>query len=432
MSWPMAEPTPLRPQTGIQKCGLGWRWETTEGLILSVDYVKRRGDELHGWLTIESAAPAGRIHKASFNFSSFTTRGSLAKHLAGRAPSHDWPSILEAFCEGIMDRSSDGDDFARLEPPGATGAGDVPEWAIEELVPKNALTWWYGARGSCKSQTAALMAVCLSHGVPFLDEFCPPDKLRVGILDYEDSKGKWEGYIKQICAGLDLDWPEIVYRTCKVPLVRQVHNVARLVDGEGLDVLINDSFAMAGGAASEHVGWEEIALGFCAAAKEIGRTWLVIDHISQQSRMNPHLPADPGGSGQKLAQARAGYELRMEKEHGSPEAHIGIFDRKHGMHKPIGVKAVWDREAGTLTFNRELLESTNTKLAADALPLAERVLWVLKGGAMKLGELAHRLGATEPAVGKALGSGQMRERVTKLPDGRWGLSAQEIYGSEAL
>lgn len=425
----MPEPTPIRPGAAdrFQKYGLGWRFTTDDGILISVDYLKRRGDELHGQVTIESRRPgeAGHIHEASHNFTSLSARAHLIKHLLGRVPDVNWAEVLEQFCVGVCRRYNQGEPFIKIGRRPRSEARI--EWVVEDLVPKGAMTWWYGARGSCKSQTAALMAICLSEGIPFLDSYVP-DRLRVGILDWEDHDTTWEMYLQWIARGLDIEPPEIAYRHCTVPIVRQINTLAKLIDGEGLDVLITDSFGGAGGPASEHAGFEEIALNFSAAAKELDRTFVVIDHVSQANRLNPKAPADPIGSQQKLAQARAGYELRMEKEPGAAQAHVGIFDRKHQMVKPMGVLARWDKDAESLTFETEDLLATNTEMVANAVAPIERILFQLKAGRRTVKELAERLTISEKAIAVALRRAEVQERVVELPDGAWGLMARSYVG----
>lgn len=412
------------PAPSFRKNGLGWLWDI-EDYTFSVDYIKRHGEDLHGVLTIESKRPGelGLVHEASQNFSGLNARRALAKHLQERIDDMPWMTLVEQFSVGLMRRANKGADPIKIgnRPEDET----VTEWVVHDLIPKQAMTWWYGARASCKSQTAALMAVSLAQGEPFLDKFTTG--ARVGILDYEDNDRKWEHYLQIISRGLDVDTPDIFYRHCTTPIVRELNSVAKMLDSEGVDFLIVDSFGHSAGAVGERSSYEEVAINFGAAVKELDMTVLVIDHISQAARANPKMAADPLGSQYKMAVARAGYELRMEKTPGSPRAHIGIFDRKHQMLRPIGVLAHWTSD--TLTFEVEDMLAAGTQMAMDSVSAGDRLMWQLRAGRRTEAELGESLGLAKASVTKLILKGVAMGKLVRLPDDTIGLAPGAIYSS---
>jgi hypothetical protein len=416
----------------FRKLGLAYVYEPTGYEIkLTFDYIRRKGDDITAEVDTEAALPGsrpGRIQRGRVALTSGTAKASHARLLAGISTNEiPWHRLLETASDLVVDAERDGDAFVKIGQREKNE--DVVRWAVDMMVPEGKMTFWYGARASCKSQTAALMAVCLQEGLPFLKH--ATNQCRVGILDYEDDAEAWEAYLRAVSAGLGIETPEVFYRPCRVPLRQQINTVAKMADSEGIGLWIVDSFGLAAGPSGAGGTYEETALGFGAVARELGKSMLVIDHITNAARRDSKTPADPYGSQYKLALARAGFEIQKEQDEGASHAHIGIFDRKHGRLKAISILATW-HEDGQLTILPQDARSWDSEsaLTRRVTSLSQRIDFQLQAKQFQtVEELAERLPEKVSEIRSELIRGQRNGNFDKHPGEKWALSTRRIYDS---
>ncbi|MHB8619575.1 MAG: AAA family ATPase [Chloroflexota bacterium] len=406
-------------QPEFRRAGLGYVFEPRGYAVrLRCDYLRQRSDDLAGEIDAEQFLPGyeqGRIARGRLNFGAPKSVQAHAQLLAAQSDSSiPWLALLRAFIDQVVDAERDGEPFVKI---GRRAAIEQDTWLIDRVWRAGKMMWWYGPRASVKSQLAALMAVCLSEGLPFLER--PVQQTRVGLLDYEDDDIEWERVIQEIARGLDIETPDIFYRSCRVPLKQQQNTIARMATSEGLGALIVDSFGLAGGSTSEHSSFDETALAFGMMQKELGLSMAVIDHVTHAARRNTTEAAEPFGSQYKLALARTGFEVRKVQDEGANVAHIGIFDRKHRRFPAIGVGVTW-HDDGRITFAQESLQEQDVELAAS-VPLVERIAHALQHGERSVQEIAESLEKDEPSVRTTLNRHKGRRFTQRDQSGKWGL-----------
>lgn len=397
----MGEIVPF-PQTEVQeppfrKVGMGYIYEPANAPIrVKVDYLKNKAGDLHGMLVVESQAPgatAGHIHEADHNFSSMTSRSSLAKYLATRVGEVDWPRVLETFCVSVLHKEREGEPFVEVgQLPARQRAADM----VSRLLPYRKPTWLYGEEGVGKGNLAAAICVAVSTGTPFVGlEVLQGNVL---YLDWEDDAETLDDRLKAVSRGMRVDTPKLLYRSCRGPLRSQVHQIAKQKDAFGAVLGVVDSVGLAAGGGADHGAPEDSALWLFEAMRELDMTMLCIDHVNKSSAVDKNAPAKAYGSVYKMALARNAWEIRKDQEVGSSTSHIGLYHRKTNngpIQTPIGLRLEWELD-GTLRFFRE--DVRDSEVLSTTIAVKARMLHYLKKGMADVDEMANALGVKKENI----------------------------------
>ena len=401
--------------------GLGYVYEPTGYRVkLRADFLKRHSEELHGVLTVESTMPGtpSHLHEAAHNFSSLSSRTSLAKALTERASTVPWRDVLEQFCVGVMRREREGAPFLELsaEPEKPRELDQVAR-----LVPWRAPTWLYGEGGSCKGLIATAIAVCVATGEPFLG--LAVRQTRVAYLDWEDDHDEMVHRISIVCRGMGCDRPQFYWRSCRRggALKNQTHQIAKEFSELGIGFYVVDSVGLAAGLGTERGGPEETALGLFEAMGVLDATPLCIDHVNKVDAANKGSAAKAYGSIYKENLCRHAWEIRKDQENGANEAHIGLFNRKSNrgtLQPPFGIHATWFDDDAVLLQREDVRDSP---ALAQAGGMALRIEHLLGNGAMTVRDIADELDADRDSVRTTL---NRSKRFVKVGE-RWGMRAIE-------
>ena len=237
------------------RVGLGYccDWQSPP-VRLFVERIHRSRDGVKAELVVRGTAAPFPEHITGpviFNLSSATTRSSMAKYLGERTDDLpvqvDWKGLLEVLCTLTLEAVREGQPLQWAgQLPQSTG----PRWLIDRFLPEGMVTSLYGPGGGCKSLTAALAAVCVSTGLPFLG-LDPARRGKVLYCDYDATLDELDARVKLLSAGLHVTAPEIAYRTCAGPFHEQIEDVARIVSEHEIILGVVDSAgrALAGAAA---------------------------------------------------------------------------------------------------------------------------------------------------------------------------------------
>lgn len=406
------------------RSGMGYVGAWDRGAVeIKADHLRRRSGELHGEINISSgvvAAGYGRLHRATFNFSSTMMRERLAKSLQDRARSGDsipWQDYLEDFCRAVLEADQAGTPVIKvgqLPPQAAEG------YLIPPFLPEGKASIVYAAGGTGKSYLAVLCAVMVATGKGALGwPVTTPGQ--VLYLDWETDAYEIDERLGRVARGMGIETPEILYRSCAGSLDRMAEDVAQLVADHDIRLVIVDSVGMASGTSHEGSSAEESAIKLFSAIRHLGTTVLCVDHVTGEDSKSEGAISKPYGSIYKVNLARSVWELKGTPAEEGQETHLALFHRKvnKGRLSPaIGLSVTHGPEA--VVFKREDISDDGL---VKGLSNTARVQRVLAGGSATITEIVEQTGLSDARVRVVLsrGRGQM---FGKRGDGTWGLLQQ--------
>lgn len=403
------------------RSGMGYvgAWDPYGGVQMSLDHLRRRSGELHGEIVIDSASTPtayGRLHRASFNVSSTTSRDRLGKALETRAPgTHDipWKNLLEEFCTGVLEAERTG---APIVEVGHMTAPPDEGFLVDPILPRGKTTIIFAPGGTGKSYLAALLAVSVASGHGVLGWRVIHGN--VLYLDWETDAYEIDRRVKRVATGLGIDVPAVRYRACAGPIDDMAEGLAGYCTDEGIALTIVDSVGMASGGSRDNGPAEESALRLFAALRHLGTTVLAIDHVTGDDLRQQKAIEKPYGSIYKVNLARSVFELKGTQD--GDDGHLALFHRKvnsGGLIPPTGIHVAHDETM--VTFGREDIQDAGL---VTGMSHPARIARVLRSGAMSVPDLAEETGIGEGIVRVTLNRGRGKSFV-KLPDGTWGLPA---------
>lgn len=403
----------------VERLGLGYTVRFAEGVGIDVERIRRSRDELSAEVTVTAALPGivsrdGHVHAARLNLSSTSARGTLARHLVGRAPGVDWAEILERTCLAVLTRERVGEP---IETVGNRPQRIRPRHLVDPFLPADKTTILFGDGGTGKSTLAAAVAVSVETGMAVVPGWRPVRPTGVLYLDWESGADDLDDRVRGVAKGAGItDDVEIAYRFCAGPLADQVDDLAREVAARGIGLVIVDSLGLAGGVNVDGDAADG-AFRLFGAFRALRVTVLGIDHVSKASAENPAAPGRPYGSTYKHNLARATWELRQGQTSGDT-THLGVYHRKSndGRTLPAFGLSIQHRDDGSIRYGTESLSDE----LARPLSNADRIALVVAGGAMTPADIASETEIAEASVRVTLNRGR-EARFVKLPDGRWGL-----------
>ncbi len=428
------QPKPLRRE------GLSYVYEPPElGIRLRLDYVVTSGASPRGELSIEKLKGPGRhIYSGAFAFGNIRDRVSMANYLTERTResvgrSVNWLEIVEIFSSSVLKLERQGSAWHKTGGAYAPRTHKPPR--ISKLLPNDGRgTIWYGPAGTGKGWLAVYAAVCMTLGRPVLS--CEvPSPLRVAYLDWEDDQDTFDDRVTAICNGLDVEIPELHYRQMKGSIARHVNELARYRDGEGIAVFLIDSAQKAIGV-RDRTDWEADARLLFEAVKLLDpATSLIIDHVSgEHAATGGKLAGKAYGGYMKMAEASCAWEVRKEQGTDEDTQVLALYHTKHNKtrkYAAMGVRLVFasDAEGVAECVGVSRTDIRQSEELSKNLSLPERLDGLLAREAMATRDLAKAMSDlgrnAEDKIRNALNRGKKKRRYVQLPDGRWGLSAEQ-------
>lgn len=421
----------------VRRVGLGYVWERPDlQLTFRADYLRERSDEFTAEIVVESALPGvpGLLHQARMNLSSVQGRATAAKHLAGAGvyKAEQWLKLVETFCVSVLHLERQGEPVVH--------AGNLPMTAktadqIERLLPRGKPSIWYGPQGVGKGWLAVAACVCAQTGVDLAGWGVEP--ARALYLDWEDSVETFNLRIQALACGLGVRAPDIAYRKCRKTIARDLHAIMRCVTDEAATLIVVDSVGLAGGAGGENRSYEDVALQLFEALRLLEpATVLLIDHLASSELKGGELAGKAIGSIMKMAEVRAGWEIRAEQEAGAEETRLGFYHTKHNhtmRYAPLGFRLEFaptdpgDFPAWVRIHRADVADSETLR---RNLPFNDQLRRLLLRGPLTAAELAAELDDHEAKIRVYLNRGKESGKYLKLPDGRWAVVAEGREGRE--
>ena len=412
---------------GFRREGLGYIYEPSSAHVrFRADYINQRGDDITAEIVIDSSLPGipTRLYRGRLNLCAPNSKRGLATDLAemsrGAVPKETWRDLLEDLSQSIMESERAGEPFEAVGQLVKRRA-EKPRYQIDRFIPSGKPTLLYGPGGVGKGWVAVSVCCAVQLGVPFAG--LPSTQGNTLYLDWEDDRDTLDDRIKAVARGMGLAGPpRIGYRHCRVPLIHQINQLSRYIKEHCIVMAVVDSVGLAAGTAGERSSYEETALRFFDALRQIGAiTWLCIDHVSEQGRQNTSGNSKAYGSVYKMNEARMAWEMKKDQEAGAAESHIGLYNTKcnHGpIQMPLGLDLDFS-EDGAVSLSRH--DVRDSDVLSQVLSETAKVRGALATGALTNSEIADFTHLDRDRVKNAVNRLVKRGLAVKFTDGRAGL-----------
>lgn len=386
---------------------------------LRVPSLQRRGGEWLGEIDIACGAPGirsgdGHLHRARFNFSSSSARGTLARDLAARAqlPGLDWRELLEVFCRRVLTGQSEGEPLVTV---GNRPARIASRFALDPVLPAGKATIFYGEGGTGKSTLAVAVGVSVQTGFEVIPGWRPIPGT-VLYLDWETDADDLDDKVRAIAAGAGIgEEVELLYRPMAGPFSDQLEEIARYVTEHGVTLLVVDSLGLASGL-SEGGDAADSTFRLFSAFRLLHVTVLGIDHVSAATLAEPARPGRPYGSVYKSNLARATFEIRRS-EGETTSSTMGVYATKFNLGprpRPMAFRV--EQDDGTIRYRPGEFEGELVQRLGNPARIAD----ALKAGAMHYSKVAELTGIPANSVRAELSRGR---RFQSLGNGVYGLAS---------
>jgi hypothetical protein len=356
-----------RQRFEFEAIGMGYRlWADDAGIEINVSRLKRSGQELQGEILVKVSWEGvktvdGVLHQARFNFSSATTRSSLAKILKSRTESveefkeFDWGDALEHLCQYVLRDE-------RMGEPLVVMNGKMPKrrtkYDIKPVVPHGVTTILYGPGGIGKSAIALTLALSIALGVEIIPGLDPVVMGPTLYLDYETDSYVVRERVEFIANGHDFSAPKnLFYRRCYRPIADDVDELSRIIAENGISFVVIDSCGPAMGSSSEYGDANEGTLKLFTAIRKMNCSTLLVDHVSKsemKNRQGDVVGMLPYGSVYKINLSRAAYELVNVTADTDADIQIRLINTKANdsrLQQPIDIAIDWNSEEEHMIFS---------------------------------------------------------------------------------
>ena len=401
---------------------------SSDSVTVEVSRMESSRSETHGVIRVLSSLPGTppMLHQGRFNLTSTAARQSLVKYLQTREGQTDWAEVIEQVCFRVLEAMREGQPTVRLDQvPVREGA----RYRISPLIIEGFPNIIFGPGGSGKSQLAATLAM-LVHGtdgkgwdVEGLKFDAIPGP--VLVCDWELDDVTYREMCEPIARGFGASSvPNLFYRQCLSPLAEEAASIARVIDKEGIEMIVIDSlgYAIGGDKASQ-----ELTMKMFSAIRSWKRTVLAVDHVTNDENAGNR----PYGSVYTVNSARSLWRVRAAQEEGSNVLSIGLFQTKanFGKQPPVGFALTF--EDGLVSVVRQDVRDV-VETFIDVQPAKVRIKSALLNAKEALNEeqIAVATGLDKASVKARLAELRKAGEVVRLdpPQGtnfatRWALSS---------
>lgn len=365
-----------------------------QNIQVRIDRLRQHTDRLTGEVTIRtmSSGVPTHLHQSTVNLSSGTTRRSLAGILTKRWGSPPWDDIIETAFVLVLRKAREGEPAVLLKD---VGMRQRTMWRLAPYLQEKQPTLFFAEGGSGKSTMATFFCVCINLSAFTIG--LEPEQGNILYLDWEADAQEVAGRIHMIERGLDLPAGEdnILYRRCWQALPNEIEELQRIVLDNDVSTIVVDSVGPACGGEPEKA---EVVLNFFTALRSLNTTSILLGHISrEQLGKSQKFQRKPFGSVYWENLARSTFEVRKSQEEDDGSMSVGIFHRKINagrLMRPTGLKFSFTDD--TITVERENVREVPD--LADSMPLKDRIIECLRGGAMGTSEIAKELQVSPASI----------------------------------
>lgn len=402
---------------------LAWpEWD----LAVAVDRLREASDyTVTGEIVIRSTSEAvgGQLFRGRLNFTGPQAQAALIRalndHHSGIVPS--WPVVVSQLVGGVLEALRQGEPF--LAAPDMRRSERVP-YRLAPFLLERQPTLIYGDGGTGKSMIALWWSMLVSTPVSENETGYQCEPGAVLYLDYETDKDDFAERMDLLGQGIGYGRPtSLYYRRCFRPLAADVADLEKFVHEQEIQLIIVDSAGLACGGTPQD---ESAVLPYFAALRQIGITSVTIAHVPKNAEHKT-----PLGSVYWTNMPRSVYEVKKVQEAGDDSLSIGLFHRKANrgrLQRPHGFDIRFEPEPASkdrfVAIHIRRRDVGEIPELASGLPLRERIVSVLKRGALSSEAIAEELDANLQRVRNVLTEHKGRSFVVTKTDGRvsyWGL-----------
>lgn len=350
---------------------------------------------------------------------------NVCQTLEKRRSDVDWHAVMEQVTFIAVQRYRQGEpvvDLREVEQRQGT------RWLLEPFIEHDVATIIFADGGTGKSSVALALAVQAASGQGPQIGKLHGEPVPVLYLDWESDKAIHAERLRAICSAANIEpLPPIYYRRMVASLAESAATVRKDVEKLKAGLVIVDSMGAARGGEPESA---DTTIKLFNAARSFGCAWVGIDHVSKSAASNGDAKK-PFGSAYTHHLARITWGMERTKEpddDGSMVVALTNWKSNHGaLRKALGYRMHYltdDSGDTLLALYVQPVDLMAVPELASKMPLKERIMAELRGGAMTVAELAEALNANENQVAVRLSEMKRSGKVVKLIDRRYGLAAK--------
>jgi hypothetical protein len=373
-----------------------------EPLRIEMRYLRREFRQLHAEVDVRCEWAGVTTYKGSLacsdvNLSNQPARRAFAHYCAERAHTKpaefDWPGTIDAACLSAIQAERQGDDVIVLDDATVREDRDFDVCGLK--VPADAASMLIAHGDSLKSMLLLWVLGTLAlagHHVLY--------------LDWEWSADRHLRRKHRLFGPARLDG--LHYLRCRAPLTIDADRIRRYCEQHGIAFLGGDSVGLA---CDGKLIDDDVAIRFHRALGNLPPS-LWAAHVPKSSLgadVKPD-PVGPFGSVFFSNLCRATWSVKKQPSASDDLVTVGLFPQKQNdgqRQRPVGLE---------FAFTEERIHVQNVDLAtveglAEKLPLAVRMIHLLKRGPLSFAEIANELDAKVDSVIKAATRGKSFTKV---------------------
>ncbi len=373
--------------------GGGYVYELVdEPLRIEARHLRRDHSQLHAEVDVICDWAGVKTHNrslscADLNLSSQSARRTLATHCAQRAGTKptefDWLGALDAACLEVIRAERQGEAPIILDDAPDVLARDLDVFGL--TVPADAASMLIAHGDSLKSLLVLLVLGTLAQrGQPVL------------LLDWEWSADRHRARKRRLLGAERLE--RLHYLRCRAPLVLECDRVRRYCDEQQIAFLGVDSVGLA---ADGPLKDDDVAIRFHRALASLPPA-LCAAHVPK-SAVSTDVKVDPIGPFGSVFFAnlsRASWLVKKQPGPSDDVVTVGLFPQKqndNARQRPVGLEFAFSADR----IGVRPVDLAGVAGLGERLPLAVRMMHVLRRGPLSFAEIANELDAKLDSVIKA-------------------------------
>jgi len=404
-----------------QEFGLGYRftWKP-EGIAATINHLDDDHGDLKCEVRIEYLDPPAHIKRQRLNCSSGRAISELAKTLKASANHIDWSALLEQLAYFTIENYRSGN------PPehfmvSQSDAIIQPKFKVHPFIMENDISMVFAMGGSGKSifcQTLyALASIGEKDNKLGLGIEGP---LNIGYLDWESNVNSFKYRIRKLLRGMDLPDFEVKYQMCHLPFIDDLNKIGDWIGTAKLNALIIDSVGMAGGKSYE-MSDPRTAISMTSGIRSLKLPVVLIHHTPKS--VLPGQQRSEYGTVYWRNESRSVWEIisedpvRVDAE--TSELSITLRHRKIN-DMPYENDMSWKYTFTPETITVKKIDVQDLETAMKGKSLNDRIMSILRDGAMTPASISGELEATEGAIRTALTRLKKMKKVVNVGENSWG------------
>lgn len=410
------------PRTTYLEDEFRFVWDDLDIEIVIERFREERG-ELKASAQPQSASGKGFLPPDNITLGSARSIKMYANTLADRGmlAADEWFDVLSKAAALSIKRYREGAPSVVLSDVDLT---DRKRFLVWPLIEYGVRTILFGDGGVSKSLHSTALSVAVATGVDVI----PGTRVLVTgpvlYLDWEDEAETHAERLAAICAGLGIPVPDnIHYMRRTGSLHESTREIRREIARLGAVLVIVDSVGAACGGDPEKA--VDIIKAF-DAMRALGVTVLALHHVTKDQKDR----TKPFGSVYSPNLARLTW--RLDGERGKDEIYVRAQSFKgnnNGELAPLGHRVGFDADDDGRLVSVEFSAAADNRVPAAGAGngLRNKIATAVKTTPMTVEEIAVEIGTTQPTIRTQLN--RHKDWFVKLPDGRWGLRADEAHTS---